>query len=183
MTKKNANKFSKEEEILLNSFSPELSKKGSALFVVNSLVSSLAPIFLFYGVHQLEVDEAWMVWTATVLISTYLLTMAAKNEKHKLKHKLVQKRTQAIEREINKKYADDKKMTRKEKDERALFRRNEVADNESTWLSIFYNNMMFFGIFIILAFFFFANVSPLINSVVSIISAAGFVAFISTAKN
>lgn len=30
--------------------------------------------------------------------------------------RIVQKRTQAVEREINKKYADDKKMSRKEKE-------------------------------------------------------------------
>ncbi|CAJ0959236.1 unnamed protein product, partial [Mesorhabditis belari] len=176
-------KFSKEEEILLNSFSADVSAQGSALFLVNSFVTAVAPVYLFYGVHQLEVSDGWIVWTVAVLAATYLLTWASKNQKHQLKHKLVQKRTQAVEREINKKYADDKKISRKEKEERALFRRNEVADSESTWLSIFFNNVLFISLLLVLSFFFFANFNPLFNSFFSIVGAAGVVAFISTSKN
>ncbi|CAJ0570094.1 unnamed protein product, partial [Mesorhabditis spiculigera] len=178
-----ATKFSKEEELLLNSFSADVSAQGSALFLVNSLVTSLAPVYLFYGVHHLEISDGLFVWAIAVAGATYLLTWAAKNQKHQLKHKLVLKRSQAVEREINKKYADDKKISRKEKEEHVLYRRNEVADSEATWLAIFFNNVLFFSLLLILAFFLFANLNPLINSFVSIVGAAGIVAFISTSKN
>jgi translocon-associated protein subunit gamma len=51
-------------------------------------------------------------------LSTYLLSMAYKNTKFTLKHKIANKREDAVTREMNQLFADDKKMSRKEKDER-----------------------------------------------------------------
>ncbi|KIH63043.1 Translocon-associated protein, gamma subunit [Ancylostoma duodenale] len=93
------------------------------------------------------------------------------------------KRGSAVDREINQKYANDKKMSTKEKEERALFRKNEVADSEATYLSIFFTNVLFLSIMLFLAFFLLANLTPIFNSLLSVIGAAGLVAFLSTAKN
>ena len=60
------------------------------------------------------------------LISTWLLAFAYKNTKHVLKHKLAVKREAAVTKEMNKKLADDKKISKKEKDERILWKKNEV---------------------------------------------------------
>ncbi|VDL69122.1 unnamed protein product [Nippostrongylus brasiliensis] len=42
--------------------------------------------------------------------------MACKNQKRLLKHQIVMKRGSAVDREINQKYANDKKMSTKEKE-------------------------------------------------------------------
>ncbi|KAG1704752.1 Tumor protein p63-regulated gene 1-like protein [Nymphon striatum] len=47
------------------------------------------------------------------------------------------------------KLGDDKKMSKKEKDERILWKKNEVADYEATTFSIFYNNALFLMLIII----------------------------------
>ncbi|KAK6747499.1 hypothetical protein RB195_000605 [Necator americanus] len=180
---KKMGKFTREEEVLLSSYSPANSARSNALFYLNAVVISLAPLYLFYGVHQMEVAESWIVWIISAVASAYFLSMACKNQKRLLKHQIVMKRGSAVDREINQKYANDKKMSTKEKEERALFRKNEVADSEATYLSIFFTNVLFLSIMLFLAFFLLANLTPIFNSLLSIIGAAGLVAFLSTAKN
>lgn len=51
-------------------------------------------------------------------LSTYLVAMAYKNTKFLLKHKIAVKREEAVTREMGKKFSEDKKMSKKEKDER-----------------------------------------------------------------
>lgn len=77
-------------------------------------------------------------------------------------------------------YADDKKMTKKEKDERILWKKNEVADYEATNFSIFYNNALFLVLFLGLSFFVLANASANVNYLCAIGGAAGLVALFST---
>ena len=50
--------------------------------------------------------------------------------------------------EMTKKLADQK-LTKKEKDERILWKKNEVAEYEATTFSIFYNNSLFLAIVIL----------------------------------
>ncbi|CAI5448939.1 unnamed protein product [Caenorhabditis angaria] len=176
-------KLTKEEEVLLSSYSPASSTKGNLFFYVNALIISLAPIYLFYGVHQMEIADSWIVWALSSLSTAYLLAYSCKNQKRLLKHQIVMKRGPAVDREINAKYANDKKMSIKEKEERALFRKNEVADSESTYLSIFYTNTLFLTIMLIFAFFLLANVAPIFNLLLSTSGSAALVAFLSTAKN
>lgn len=57
----------------------------------------------------------FVVFTA---LSTYLMAMAYRNTKFTLKHKVANKREDAVSREMTQMLADDKKMSRKEKDER-----------------------------------------------------------------
>lgn len=52
------------------------------------------------------------------------------------------KRGDAITREMSRLFADDKKMSKKEKDERILWKKNEVSDYEATLYTIFYNNVV-----------------------------------------
>ena len=55
------------------------------------------------------------------------MAFAYKNTKHVLKHKLALKREAAVAKEMNAKVADDKKISKKEKDERILWKKNEVC--------------------------------------------------------
>ena len=81
-------------------------------------------------------------------MSTWLL-----NIKHLLKHNVVVKRESEMKEEMNKKLADDKKISKKEKDERILWKKKEVAEYESTIFSIFYNNALFLALVIIASFY------------------------------
>uniref|UniRef100_A0A915AS41 Translocon-associated protein subunit gamma n=1 Tax=Parascaris univalens TaxID=6257 RepID=A0A915AS41_PARUN len=120
-------KLSKEDELLLQDFSAAVSAKGSAMFYGISMVMSAAPLYLFYGIHQMEVADSWIVWLVSALVASYLISIAYKNVKHVLKHKVVVKRGDSVAREMNRKLADDKKMSKKEKDERILWKKNELA--------------------------------------------------------
>jgi len=164
----------------LQDFSRNVTTKSSALFYGNALVISAIPIWLYWRIHQMEPKDGWIVWIALTAASTWLLAFAYKNVKFVLKHKIAQKREEAVTREIMRRYADDKKMTKKEKDERILWKKNEVADYEATNFSIFYNNALFLAMFLLLSFFVLANASANVNYLCAIGGSAGLVALFST---
>ncbi|EPY78369.1 signal sequence receptor, gamma isoform 2-like protein [Camelus ferus] len=75
---------------------------------------------------------------------------------------VAQKREDAVSKEVTRKLseADNRKMSRKEKDERILWKKNEVADYEATTFSIFYNNTLFLVLVIVASFFILKNFNP-----------------------
>lgn len=79
----------KEFNCTLQDFSAAVSAKGSAMFYGISMVMSAAPLYLFYGIHQMEVADSWIVWLVSALVASYLISIAYKNVKHVLKHKFV----------------------------------------------------------------------------------------------
>lgn len=110
------------------------------------------------------------------------MAMAYRNTKFALKHKVAMKREEAVTREITKQLSDDKKSSRKEKDERTLWKKNEVADYEATTFAIFYNNALFLAIVIFASFFILRSTSPLANYILTISGSSGLLALLSTSK-
>ena len=102
---------------------------------------------------SIDITSYAVIFAIGTLVSTWLLAFAYKNTKHLLKHKVAVKRESAVTKEMNKKLADDKKISKKEKDERILWKKNEVAEYESTTFSIFYNNALFLALVIIASFY------------------------------
>jgi len=175
-------KLTKEEELLLQDFSRNVTTKSSVMFYGNALIVSAIPVWLFWRIHQMEPTETPTIvsFVLMTLISTYLISLAYKNVKFLLKHKIAQKREEAVTREVMKKVSDDKRMSKKEKDERILWKKNEVADYEATTFSIFYNNALFLVLVIVLSFYVLRSFSPIVNYVMSMGAASGLLALFST---
>merc|ERR1711963_571746 len=182
-SKQNKDKLSREEELLLQDFSRNVSTKSSALFYGNALIVSAIPIWLFWRIHQMDLYQSAIVFVLGTIVSTYLVAMAYKNVKFILKHKVAVKREDAVAQEVMRKLADDKKMTKKEKDERILWKKNEVADYEATTFSIFYNNALYLVLLIVVSFYVLKNLNPAVNYVASVGAAAGLLALFSTSQN
>ncbi|KAH7698843.1 translocon-associated protein gamma [Aphelenchoides avenae] len=178
-----AAKFTKEDELLLQDFSASVSKSTTLSFYVVSLLVGLAPLYLFYGVHQMEPYDSWFIWIISAAGVTYILQQAYKNTKHVLKHQIIVKRGDAITRDMNRLLADDKKMSKKEKDERILWKKNEVGDYEATVFTIFYNNVFFFALLLFFSFFVLSSISPIFNCLLSMYGAAGIVLLFSTSSS
>jgi len=176
------NKLSREEELLLQDFSRNVSTKSSALFYGNALIVSSIPIWLFWRVHQMDLYQSAIIFIVGSIVSTYFVAMAYKNVKFVLKHKIALKREDAVAKEMMKKLADDKRMTKKEKDERVLWKKNEVADYEATTFSIFYNNALYLVLLIVASFYILKNFNPVLNYGCSVASAAGLLALFSTSS-
>ena len=119
--------MSREEELLLEGFSKNDSTKSSALFYGNAFIVSAIPVWLYWRIHSIDITSYAVIFAIGTLVSTWLLAFAYKNTKHLLKHKLAVKRESAVTKEMNKKLADDKKISKKEKDERILWKKNEVC--------------------------------------------------------
>jgi len=180
MAPKSSSKFDREEELLLEGLAKNTSTKSSALFYGNAFIVSAIPVWLYWRVHSVDINAYAIMFVIGTLISTWLLTFAYKNTKHILKHKLAVKRETAVNKEMNLKMAEDKKLTRQEKDERILWKKNEVAEYEATTFSIFYNNSMFLAIVILTSFYIFSGSSIGVNYALSIGGASGLIALLST---
>uniref|UniRef100_A0A0E9WMD9 Translocon-associated protein subunit gamma n=1 Tax=Anguilla anguilla TaxID=7936 RepID=A0A0E9WMD9_ANGAN len=133
----------------------------------------------------MDLVQSAVLYGIMTLVSTYLVAFAYKNVKFVLKHKVAQKREDAVSKEVTRKLseADNRKMSRKEKDERILWKKNEVADYEATTFSIFYNNTLFLVLVIIASFFLLKNFNPTVNYILSISASSGLIALLSTGSN
>merc|ERR1712083_900639 len=147
------------------------STKSSALFYGNAFIVSAIPVWLYWRVHSIDITSYAVIFAIGTLVSTWLLAFAYKNTKHLLKHKVAVKREAAVTKEMNKKLADDKKISRK---------KNEVAEYESTTFSIFYNNALFLALVIIASFYILNGTSAHVNYLLSIGLSSGLIALLST---
>jgi len=172
-------KMSKEEELLLEGFNKNVSTKSSALFYGNAFIVSAIPVWLYWRIHSIDIFSYWFVFVVGTLVATWLTAFAYKNTKHILKHKIAVKREASVTKEMTKKLADQK-LTKKEKDERILWKKNEVAEYEATTFSIFYNNSLFLAIVILASTYVLRGVSPQLNYALSIGLSSGAIALLST---
>merc|ERR1711884_629684 len=171
----------KEDELLLQDFSRRVSTKSSALFYGNAFIVSSIPIWLYWRIHAVDPASTAIILALVTIASTWLVSFAYRNTKHVLKHKVAVKREAAVTKDMNKELdSGDKKISRKEKDERILWKKNEVAEYESTTFSIFYNNVLFIATLIVFSFFVFPASTPAVNYVASMGLASGLVALLST---
>merc|ERR1711982_150839 len=173
-------KMSREEELLLEGFSKNVSTKSSALFYGNAFIVSAIPVWLYWRVHSIDIASYAVIFAIGTLVSTWLLAFAYKNTKHILKHKVALKRESAVTKEMTKKLADDKKISKKEKDDRILWKKNEVAEYEATTFSIFYNNSLLLALVILASFYILSSATPTVNYGLSIGCASGLIALLST---
>ncbi|CAF4216059.1 unnamed protein product, partial [Rotaria magnacalcarata] len=127
---------------------------------------------LFWRIHQMDFSSYFIHFIIGTIVSTYFLNLAYQNMKFILKHKIAQKREEAVNREISKIFANDKNANKKDKDDRVLTRKNEVADFEATTFSIFYNNSFYLVCLIVLSFFVLKNFSPTVNYLFSVVTHA-----------
>jgi len=172
--------LTREEELLLQDFSRNVSTKSSALFYGNAFIVSAIPVWLFWRIHQMDLYQSIILFVVVSLLTTWLVAFAYKNVKFVLKHKVAQKREEAVSKEVMRLIADDKKMTKKEKDERILWKKNEVADYEATTFSIFYNNALFLALVVVVSFYILRSFSPTINYLFSVIGSGALLALFST---
>ncbi|KAJ8021385.1 Translocon-associated protein subunit gamma [Holothuria leucospilota] len=184
MPSQGGKKFTREEELLLQDFSRNMSTKSSALFYGNALIVAALPAWVFWRIHQLDITQTQTIvlFAAVTILSTWLVAFAYRNVKFSLRHKIAQKREDAVSKEVIRKLTDaeQKKMSRKEKDERILWKKNEVADHEATTFSIFYNNTLFILIVLVASFLILHSFDANVNYALSILGGAGLLALLST---
>lgn len=128
----------------------------------------------------MELLDSAILFVLVTVLTTWLVAFAYKNTKFVLKHKIAQKREDAIAKDVLKVVSDDKKMGKKEKDERVLWKKNEVADYEATTFAIFYNNALYLALVCVGSFLLFANFAPSLNYVLSVAGSGGLIALFST---
>merc|ERR1712150_82061 len=104
---KKAKTLTREEELLLQDFSRNVSTKSSALFYGNALIVSAISMWLFWRIHQMDLYQSAIIFAIGTIVSTYLVAMAYRNVKFVLKHKIALKREDAVAQSMMRKLADD----------------------------------------------------------------------------
>jgi len=172
--------FTEAEEELLRNFSRETDSKGTVVFWVHALYVVTIPIWIQARVHQFPIGDSLVYLIIGTLLQAFALQWAYKNVKFVSKEKIASKRSDAVSAEINEKHG--RSMAKQELDDRIIHRKNEVAERESIHFSIFYNNCIYLGLYLLFSVVFFKSSAPLMNYIVSIIMSAGVVAGISNTK-
>lgn len=174
--------FTREELFLLQDFSRNISKRTHIVFYIHAILISFAPLWLYWRIQKMNINSYLLLTVLVTIISIVLITMAYKNTKFTVKHYIAVKRANAVEREVSMELKKEKRMSRKEKDERILWRKNQVADYESTMFSIFYNNSLFLAMVFILNFYVLNGFSVIENYVLTMGLASGAVVLLSKTK-
>ena len=176
-------KLTQEEEVLLQDFSRTVSTKSQALFYGNALIVACLPLWLFWKVHLMDPMTYAVLFGVGTVLAAYFVAFAYKNLKFTLKHKIAQKLEGPISKEVFAELdsrPETKKLSRKEKEDRVLWKKNNVADTEATTFAIFYNNTLYLFIMIISSFYLLRSFEPAVNFSLSTGIAAGLVALLST---
>ncbi|KAH7960901.1 hypothetical protein HPB49_024673 [Dermacentor silvarum] len=92
-------KLTKEEELLLQDFSRNVSTKSSALFYGNAFIVSSIPIWLFWRIHQMDLYQSSIIFAVMTIACTWLIAFAYKNVKFVLKHKILWKKNEVADYE------------------------------------------------------------------------------------
>jgi len=177
---KKAAGFTESELELLRNFSRDTDSKGTIVFWVHALYVVAIPIWIQARVHQFPVGDSLVYLIIGTLIQAFALQFAYKNVKFVSKEKIATQRTEAVAAEVVQQVGN--KMNRQELDDRILWKKNEVAENESIHYSIFYNNCIYLALYLLFSVIFFKSSTPLTNYIVSIIMSAGVVAGTSNTK-
>lgn len=171
--------FTEEEERLLKDFDKDDLQSSATLFYSNSLLVSAVPLWIFWRVHMLNVYKTLPLFFGVTLIASHFLAIAYRNNKHVLRQYLMLKRQATGFPDDFEKLYEGKKMSKREKELRIMWKRNEMAEIEATTFSIFYNNALFLILVILSSSFLLYSMSPTFNYVLSVICNAGFLAAIS----
>merc|ERR1712012_1413378 len=119
----------KEEELLLQDFSRRVTAKSSALFYGNAFIVSAIPIWLYWRIHAVDPASSAIILALVTIASTWLVAFAYRNTKHVIKHKVAVKREAAVTKDMNRELdSGDKKISRKEKDERILWKKMRLLN-------------------------------------------------------
>lgn len=108
----------------------------------------------------MDIYSSAIMFVVMTLISTWLVAFSYKNVKFQLKHRIAQRRNATVARELNMETSPNKKLTRQEKDERILWKKNKVAETEAISFSIFYNNSLYLFLILIASFYVLRTFNP-----------------------
>ncbi|XP_065889386.1 translocon-associated protein subunit gamma-like [Dysidea avara] len=144
-----------DDDKLLQRTGRDVSTTASALFYGHAIIVSALPLWLCWRVYMLDMFTFSLLFLSMTLLSTWLLFQSYKRVMFSLKHKIAQRRENAVSKEIIKQLGDTtegKKMSKTDKDQRVEWKVNEVADSEATTFAIFYNNTLFLFLFLLLSY-------------------------------
>nr|CDS32288.1 translocon associated protein gamma subunit [Hymenolepis microstoma] len=172
-------KFTKEEEMLLEQYGRTSSNKSMKIINGNALMIAAAPIWLYWRIHEMDFALYAILFAIFTPLATYLISIAYNNSRGPLMERIAIIRADAINQEITKEIGNDKKISKKDKDDMVRQKTKDVADYESTMFSIFYVNAIFIVILMITSTVLHQLSNP-INYTFSMLIASGSTAFLSS---
>merc|ERR1711966_37170 len=149
------------------------------LFLINSLLLSAAPVYLFSQIFDMAIPENAIVFGGVSVVSAVMLTMACQIRSKGLVAKLINKRgielTSSIQLKV--KGAQDDKAKAKLK---AAEKERSEVDNEALALSLSTTNAIFLLAVVVIPFFVLRNTTPTVNYIGSTVSSGIVVLYLAT---
>merc|ERR1711966_67016 len=146
------------------------------VFLLNSLLLSAAPVYLFSQIFDMAIPENAVVFGG---VSAVMLTMACQIRSKGLVAKLINKRgielTSSIQLKV--KGAQDDKAKAKLK---AAEKERSEVDNEALALSLSTTNAIFLLAVVVITFFVLRNTTPTVNYIGSTVSSGIVVLYLAT---
>ena len=105
---------------MLEGFNMNFPLNPCGLFYENAINVSAISGWLYWMFHPCDSASYAVISAIGTLVSTWLLTFAYMTTKHILEHKVAVKCGEAVTKELTKKLTEDKKNSKKEKNERIL---------------------------------------------------------------
>merc|ERR1712010_300594 len=135
------------------------------VFLLNSLLLSAAPVYLFSQIFDMAIPENAVVFGGVSVVSAVMLTMACQIRSKGLVAKLINKRGIELTSSIKLKAAEKE--------------RSEV-DNEALALSLSTTNAIFLLAVVVITFFVLRNTTPTVNYIGSTVSSGIVVLYLAT---
>mmetsp|Transcript_61859 Transcript_61859/g.145844 ORF Transcript_61859/g.145844 Transcript_61859/m.145844 type:complete len:187 (+) Transcript_61859:33-593(+) len=137
------------------------------LFVINSLILTAVPVYLYSSIFDLDVAENAPVYGAGSVVTAVLLTLACQGRSKSLRNRLLKSRDVELPSTSALKDAESKQ------DEKKLNRSKEMAQKRSEveWEALAFalsvTNAIFLLSVVVIAFFVLRSTQPLVNYAVS----------------
>jgi len=147
------------------------------LFLINSLLLSAAPVYLFSQIFDMAIPENAIVFGGVSVVSAVMLTMACQLRSKVLVARLINKRGIELASSIQLKIKDSQDEKAKLRLKVAEKERSEV-DNEALALSLSTTNAYFLAVLVLATFFVLRNSSPVLNYAGSTLSSGAVVLYL-----
>jgi len=151
------------------------------LFLLNSLLLSAAPVYLFSQIFDMPIPENAVLFGGVSVVSAVMLTMACQVRSKGLVARLINKRGIELQSSIQLKVKDSTDEKAKLRLKAAEKQRSEI-DMEALALSLSTTNAFFLFFLVCITFFVLRNSAPTYNFVGSSLSSSVLVVYLASRK-
>eukprot|EP01127_Copromyxa_protea_P005698 TRINITY_DN15564_c0_g1_i1.p1 TRINITY_DN15564_c0_g1~~TRINITY_DN15564_c0_g1_i1.p1 ORF type:complete len:180 (-),score=45.09 TRINITY_DN15564_c0_g1_i1:25-564(-) len=173
------------EDALLDTLarSNEVSPTDKMLYIVNGVIVSLCPIYIYTSIFHLSFKELWYVFLLVAIVCGGLLSKAYETVAISTFNAISRTRgLLAADLDVLTDSSSNKNQKQKQAKAALVAERRDLTHQEALSFSVLYNNAMFLALVVLFAFYLFKAVPGTFNFILSNGLAAAVVMLSSSSK-